>query len=144
MKIKWLILITVLTATVAFWGCGGSNATGPASGSELEGTWRYTEPDWRLTFTFTGSNWTAVEEEWFKQDTTSTWTGTFTLNTTVVPKHIDLLCSSSPIPGEVGQTVLGIYALNSTAVACTIATADFGDTARPIVFGPDPLILLKQ
>lgn len=144
MKTKWLVLIAVLTGTVAFWGCGGSNATGPSPwATELEGSWRYTEPDWQLTFTFSDSNWTVVDEEWYKQDTTITLSGTFTLNTAAAPKHIDLLCSSSPDPDYIGETVLGIYALNSTATACTMATSDFGDTVRPTSF-VDAIVFTKQ
>ena len=145
MKIKWLILIAVLTGTVAFWGCGGSNPTGPVPyTTELQGSWVYDDTDFRVTFTFTDSSWTVLEEYWFKQDTTLTYTGTFTLNTTVSPKYIDLLCASSPYSGDIGKTSLGIYALNSTATACTLAIADFGDTVRPITFGTDPLIVNKQ
>ncbi len=145
MKIKWLILIAVLTGTIAFWGCGGSNPAGPIPyTTELEGSWVYNESDYRLTFTFSDSSWTVLQEEWYKQDTTFTWTGTFTLNTTVSPKHIDLLCASSPYSSQIGLTSLGIYALNSTATACTLAIDDFGDTVRPITFGTDPLIVTKQ
>ncbi len=137
MKIKWLILIAVITGTAAFWGCGGSNATGPAGWGELEGTWVLDDSTVVLTFTFTDANWTVVNGPY-------TWNGTFTLNTAVTPKHIDLLCSSSPDTSEIGTTSLGIYALNSTATACTLATNDFSDTVRPIVFGSDPMIILKQ
>ena len=145
MKIKWLILIAILTGTVAFWGCGGSNPAGPIPyATELQGSWVFDDTDYRLTFTFTDSSWTALEEFWSKQDTTLTWTGTFTLNTAVSPKHIDLLCASSPYSGQAGLTSLGIYALNSTATACTLAIADFGDTVRPMTFGSHPLIVSKQ
>ena len=138
MKIKWLILIAVLTGTIAFWGCGGSNPTGPLPWTtELEGTWIFTDSSFQLTFTFSDSNWTVL-------DGTDTWNGLFTLNTAVTPKHIDLLCSSSPDTSQIGTTSLGIYALNTTATACTLATSDWGDTVRPIVFGSDAMILIKQ
>lgn len=138
MKIKWLILIAVLTGTVAFWGCGGSSSTGPSQWStELEGTWIFTDSLYQLTFTFSDSNWTIM-------DGVSTWNGTFTLNTSIAPKHIDLLCSSSPDSSQIGTTALGIYALNSAAAACTLAINEFGDTVRPIVFGSDAMIVIKQ
>jgi len=138
MKIQWLVIIAVLTGTIAFWGCGGSNATGPAAWTtELEGTWLLDDSMYQQTFIFSDTNWTVHVD-------TDTWNGTFTLNTTVTPKHIDLLCTSSPNPPEIGLTTLGIYALNSTATACTLALNQFGDTVRPIVFGPDPMIILKQ
>ncbi len=139
MKIKWLILIAVLTGTVAFWGCGGSNATGPSPWTtELEGTWVLDDSTYQLTFTFADTNWTVVTGS-------GTWNGSFTLNTTVIPKHIDLLCSSSPDTGQIGTTSLGIYALTSTATACTLAMNEFGATVpRPIVFGTDYMIVIKQ
>ena len=138
MKIKWLILIAVLTGTVAFWGCGGSNSTGPSPWTtELEGTWALDDSSYQLTFIFLDSNWTV-------QTVSDTWNGAFTLNTTVTPKHIDLLCTSSPDTLQIGTTSLGIYALNSTATACTLAMAEFGDTVRPVVFGSDAMIVIKQ
>lgn len=140
MKIKWLILIAVLTGTIAFWGCGGSNATGPSPyATELEGTWLLDDSTYQLTFIFSDSNWTV-------QDGTYDWNGTFTLNTTVVPKHIDLLCTSTSHPDTtpIGTTSLGIYVLNTTATACTLAMGDFGDTVRPIDFSHDIMILDKQ
>ena len=138
MKIKWLILIAVLTGTVAFWGCGGSNPTGPIPyTTELEGTWVLDDSSYQLTFIFLDSNWTV-------QVDTDTWKGTFTLNTALTPKFIDMMCTTSPDTGQIGTTALGIYALNSTATACTLAIADFGDTVRPIVFGSDPMIVIKQ
>jgi len=138
MKIKWLILIAVLTGIVAFWGCGGSNPAGPIPYStELEGTWLLDDSSFQLTFTFADSNWTV-------QVAAETWNGTFTLNTTLTPKYIDLLCVSSPDTSQIGTTSLGIYALNSTATACTLAMGDFGDTVRPIVFGSDAMIVIKQ
>ncbi len=144
MKTKWLILIAVLTGAVAFWGCGGSGSTGPSpGGTELEGTWVFNDTLFRMTFTFEESNWTAVQEYWSDQDTTFTWNGTFSLNTTVVPKHIDLLCSSSPDTNQIGKTSLGIYALNTAATACSLAVTDFGDTVRPIDFH-NAMILTKQ
>ena len=73
-----------------------------------------------------------------------TWNGTFTLNTAVTPKNIDLLCISSPDTGQIGTTSLGIYALNSTATACSLATADFGDTVRPIAITGQAMVLIKQ
>ncbi|MCD4701891.1 MAG: hypothetical protein K8S24_08560 [Candidatus Aegiribacteria sp.] len=144
MKTKWLLLVVVLTGTITFWGCGGSNPSGLLPGTELEGTWRYSDTDYRLTFTFSDSNWTVLEEYLSAPETTFTWDGTFTLNTTVSPKHIDLLCASSPYSGDIGLTALGIYALNSTATACTLANNDFGDTVRPVSFGTYPLIVDKQ
>ena len=138
MKLKWLILIAVLTGTIAFWGCGGSNPTGlPQGATELEGTWVFGDSTFQLTFTFSDSNWTVLVG-------TDTWNGTFTLNTAVTPKHIDLLCISSPDTIIIGTTSLGIYALNSTATACTLATSEWGDTVRPIAFGSDAMILIKQ
>jgi len=138
MKIKWLVIIAVLTGTIAIWGCGGSNATGPSQGTtELEGTWLFDDSTYQLTFIFSDSNWTV-------QVGTETWNGPFTLNTTVTPKHIDLLCSSSPDTSQIGTTSLGIYALNTTATACTLALNEFGDTVRPIVFGIDYMVVIKQ
>ncbi len=137
MKIKWLILIAVLTGTVAFWGCGGSNPAGSPLTTELEGTWVLDDSNFVLTFTFADTNWTVVNGP-------DTWNGTFTLNTAVTPKHIDMFCVSSPDTSQIGTTSLGIYALNSTAAACSLAMNDFGDTVRPIVFGSDPMIILKQ
>ncbi len=138
MKIKWLILIAVLTGTIAFWGCGGSNATGPAPWTtELEGTWLYADSNFQLTFTFADTNWTVVNGP-------DTWNGTFTLNTVVTPKYIDLFCVSSPDTGQIGKTSLGIYALTSTATACSLVTADFGDTVRPIAITGQAMVLIKQ
>ncbi len=138
MKIKWLILIAVLTGTIAFWGCGGSNPTGPVPyTTELEGTWVLDDSSYQLTFIFLDSNWTV-------QVDTDTWKGTFTLNTALTPKYIDLMCTTSPDTSQIGTTSLGIYSLNSTATVCTMAIADFGDTVRPIDFGTDPMILNKQ
>ena len=139
MKIKWLIIIAILTGVIAFWGCGGSNATGPSQwATELEGAWTYADSNFQMTLTFTDSNWTSVVYS-------ETWNGTFTLNTAVTPKHIDMFCVSSPDTSQIGTTSLGIYALNSTATACSLAMNDFGATVpRPIVFGSDPMVLIKQ
>ena len=144
MKLRWLIVMTVLTGMVAFWGCG-SSSTGPGQvETELEGTWYDYDSLFHITFTFTGSNWTVLQEYWSDQDTTLNWTGTFSLNTTSTPKSIDLLCSTSPGSSDNGLTALGIYALNSTATACTLAIDDFGDTIGPSGFGTNPLIFTKQ
>ena len=80
MKIKWLIVIAVLTGTIAFWGCGGSNSTGPSPWTtELEGTWLLDDSTYQLTFIFADSNWTT-------QVDTDTWKGSFALNTTITPR----------------------------------------------------------
>ncbi|MCK5116159.1 MAG: hypothetical protein KAR44_06135 [Candidatus Aegiribacteria sp.] len=136
---KWFIIIVVLTGVIAFWGCGGSNATGPSPWTtELEGTWVLVDSTEVLTFTFSDTNWTILVDSF-------TLNGTVTLNTTVTPKHIDLLCTGSTDTSFIGTTSLGIYALNSVATACTLAMNEFGDTSpRPIVFGIDYMIILKQ
>lgn len=144
MKLRWLIMLAVLTGIVAFWGCG-SSSTGPGQvGTELEGTWSDSDSLFQISFTFSGSNWTVLEEYWSDQDTTCTYTGTFVLNTTTTPKNIDLLCATSPDSSYNGLTALGIYALNSTATACTLALSDFGDTVGPSGFGTNPFVLTKQ
>jgi len=144
MKTQWLIILAVLTGTIAFWGCG-SDSTGPgAAGTELEGIWYDYDSLFHITFTFSGSDWSVLQEYWSDQDTTLTWGGTFALNTTSSPKSIDFLCSASPDSGDIGLTALGIYALNSSATACTLAMRDFGDTIGPSGFGSDPLVLTKQ
>ena len=143
MKLRWLVLMVVLTGTFAFWGCG-SSSTGPSACGELEGTWCLNDTLYKLSFTFANNNWTVVEEIWYDQDTTFTWNGTFTSNTTVIPKTIDFLCSSSPYSYDVGKTALGIYELNTAASQLTLATSDFGDTVRPTEFGSYSLILTKQ
>ena len=139
MRTRWLLASALVTGAVALTGClgGGSGGTGPSGfTTELEGTWVYTESDtnytYSLTWAFTDSNWTRTDE--LVTDQTYTWQGTFDLNTGASPKTVDFYCTSSPDSTQIGQTALGIYSLNSTATACTIAVNDFGDTVRPTDF----------
>jgi uncharacterized protein (TIGR03067 family) len=138
---RYLAAAALVTGLIALTGClgGGSGGTGPSGyTTELEGTWVYGYTDtlytYQMTIVFADSNWTITEDYWWDQDTTITRSGTFNLNTSQVPREIDMLCVDSPYSGEEGYTALGIYALNSTATACTIAVNDFGDTVRPSDF----------
>jgi len=144
MKTKYLVLIAVLSGTIAFMGClGGSDSTGPAAGGELEGVWTYSWTDGSLFFTFTGANFNYTQY-WSNPADTLTWSGTFTSNAAVTPKTIDYLCSSSPDTSDIGKTALGIYELNSALTQLTLEFNDFGDTVRPTTFGSGALILNKQ
>jgi len=144
MKTKHLVLIAVLLGTVAFMGClGGSDATGPAGGNELEGVWTYSWTDVTVFFTFTGANFNYTQY-WNNPADTLTWSGTFTSNAGVTPKTIDYLCSSSPDTSDIGKTALGIYQLNSTSTQLTLEHNDYGDTVRPTTFGAGALVLNKQ
>ncbi|MBN2586887.1 MAG: hypothetical protein JXA64_09135 [Candidatus Fermentibacteraceae bacterium] len=136
---RYLAVAAVVTGLIALAGClgGGSGGTGPSGyTTELEGTWVYTESDTNYTFTltwaFTDSNWTRTDV--LVTDQSYNWAGTFELNTGTSPREIDFYCSSSSDTSAVGLTALGIYSLNSTATACTIAVNDFGDTVRPSDF----------
>jgi uncharacterized protein (TIGR03067 family) len=144
MKTKYLILIAVLTGVVALTGClGGSSASGPPAGGELEGIWTSSWSTGSQYFTFSGSNFNYTQY-WINPSDTLTWSGTFTSNTTVTPKTIDYLCSSSPDTSDIGKTALGIYELNSTSTQLTLEFNDFGDTVRPTTFGSAALVLTKQ
>jgi uncharacterized protein (TIGR03067 family) len=148
MRRRCAVISVLMTGLMVFAGClgGSSGGTGPSGyTTELEGTWVYTESDTDYTFTLT---WAFVDSSWnltqqLVTDQTYSWEGYFELNTSAIPKEIDLYCTSSSDTSVVGMTALGIYALNSTATACTIAVNDFGDTVRPSDLY-DALVMNKQ
>jgi uncharacterized protein (TIGR03067 family) len=145
-----LSAVTLLTCVIVLSGCiggdGGSGGTGPSGyTTELEGTWIYTVSDTGFTYTqtwdFQDSTWARTDQ--YTTDQTYNWSGIFELSTSASPSQIDFYCSSSSDTSAVGYTALGIYALNSTATACTIAVNDFGDTVRPTDF-TNGWVLTKQ
>lgn len=136
MGTRILIAALAVSLSLVLAGClgGGSGGTGPSAyTTELEGTWVYTLSDTSFTYTqtwvFQDSGWTRTDQ--LVTDQTSTWEGDFELDTSTMPKEIDFYCTASSDSSVIGMTALGIYALNSTATACTIAVNDFGDTVRP-------------
>jgi uncharacterized protein (TIGR03067 family) len=145
MKRLVLSVLVVFAIAAAVVGCGSSNTS--SGNTELQGTWKATDPNdsaTTVTFTFNGNQWTMVlastsASQSFQES------GTFTLDSTANPKTIDMLFVSSvpAAPGIAGTTSLGIYQLSGTSL--TLELGDPTSATRPTAFTDDNRIdLVKQ
>ena len=143
---KLIILITIL----AFWGCAKDLAGNSNNITELEGIWSGTDNYSDIiirTFNISGSdfNYTEVGHE---DDEDGEWyIGTFTLNTSLYPKQIDItIVDCYPDGSEyLGLTSLGIYKIEADTL--TIVAPEPGVSTRPSSFsdgGIRVFVLIKQ
>lgn len=123
---KVFSLIAAVTCVFLLYGCGDKN--NPVSAgipTELEGTWSQTAGGVTTTFTFRGSTFSATMEQ-------TSYSGTFTIDTSVTPHHIDCYITASTTSGYVGKTSLGIYQLSGNTLE--FAGNEPGNTVRPTSF----------
>ena len=125
---KVLSLITGITCVFLLYGCGDKNNPASAGApTELEGTWTQTVGGVTNTFVFHGNTFSAA----FGQ---ATYTGTFSIDTSITPHHID--CRMTTVTpsgsGYEGKTSLGIYLLSGNTFE--FAGNEPGNTVRPTSF----------
>jgi uncharacterized protein (TIGR03067 family) len=142
MKRLILSVLVVFAIAAAVVGCGSSNTS--SGNMELQGTWKATDPadnTTTITFTFNGNQWTMTEAS-TSMALSFQMSGTFTLDSAVNPRTIDLYITACSIaPDQVGTTLHSIYQLNGTNLA--IANGQGG--TRPTSFTADNTAnLVKQ
>lgn len=119
------------TALFLFSGCNKSNPAGVSSPTELEGTWKgymVGEPGISLELRMQGNVLI------YKYEGQEMYRATFTIDTSVLPHHLDGTITSSRINGYVGKTSLGIYWLFHDTLL--VAGTEPGDPVRPKSFAP--------
>ncbi len=118
--------------------CSKSNpvTAAPPGPTALEGIWSgsLTNPNGVIdttTWIFTFKTDSITVKQNVNQDTTVHYSGTFTLDTTVVPNQITIHITYSATPQQVGQTIQAIY---SQSVNVLQISANAPGSARPSAF----------
>ena len=125
------IYLTFLICFLLFYVSCSKDTTGNNNNiTELEGTWIGYEIDGKndeWTLSFSGNNY-----ESHNQNYEEFYNGTFTINTEILPKQIDLLFEECSCPEYVGKTALGIYEIEGDTL--TYASNPPGFNSRPTEF----------
>jgi uncharacterized protein (TIGR03067 family) len=92
------------------------NAPAPVK-TELEGTWEGTNMDG-----IDQTQWTyimALNSIIIQADALEKYRGTFTLDTSASPRHIDIVISKSATASDAGKTIPGLYSLSVNILQIT-------------------------
>ena len=131
---KFAILLTTffvfLLMAPLFTGCDDPSSSSPTE-TELDGTLIGTEvnggPDeWTFTFTGKTAQCSCSTVEWYK--------GNFSINTSVVPKPLNISITKCSVPQFVGLVTLAIYKISGDTL--TFAGNEPGVQERPTSFDP--------
>jgi uncharacterized protein (TIGR03067 family) len=89
----------------------------PKPPSELEGTWSGTNMDGidQTQWTYT----MALDSIDIQADASEKYSGTFTLDTSVSPRHIDIVITKSTLASDVGKTMPALYKLSGNILQIT-------------------------
>ena len=131
---KFCVPLTTLFAfflvILLFENCKDPTSPTPTE-TELEGTWVGTEvnggsAEWTFIFTEKTAQCSCSTTEWYK--------GNFNLNTSTVPKEMNLTITQCSVPQFIGLVTLAIYKISKDTL--TFAGNSPGNQERPASFNP--------